>query len=572
MPGWCVRNGGTIHPLQSLPHFPFLARTVSFAQVVRSLIFPTLGPPSGLLPIPERRLLYSSPIRCFRVVRTTALPSICFDDTASNSPLSNANSQPSVVTMHMITDDETSIFSRLEGLPPPVIMIAQYALAEDLENLNAPSETSVTSVATHGDEASHAPSRLETLQSIFVTLIGKCMGSYDVDNLNAIRRAILNEQNEPAPSCLERLPNPLVDMIAQYLEAKDINNFRRTSTKMHGLLEFRLRKTFKEIRCFLVPSVYKHLKVLQQKPYARAVETLNWVNPLRYVAPVKLDIVEYNNALLSNALPSLSGLRSIVINSVNGFPNLRAVSFANARDLEGREYLSSTWSDDDMFWKKLIFKINKQIEVRFYGASGGYWGVLWPGSTRHLLDGFFRTSTPFDVLIADGENLSSHRKDLLDLFTVIQASFFHMLPTPQGSGLRSLHLHRTVTRDCFWYFLFHSSTLEEVTFSECILKGTIKLGRYVAKSIRTLRILSCKMDKPISPLLELFFTLLRDQGRLENLQFEGVIDVTFDWDNDGSKEDGSRVPSIIKEFGMKTALTKMSNCVRDPEYPSRDDF
>lgn len=70
----------------------------------------------------------------------------------------------------------------------------------------------------------------------------------------------------------------------------------------------------------------------------------------------------------------------------------------------------------------------------------------------------------------------------------------------------------------------------------------------------------------------MILTDLRDKTDVERLRFEQVNGFAFDWDGDGSAEDdGSKIPLLVEELGVKEALTKMIDCVCVSERPPRGD-
>ncbi|KAK8178781.1 hypothetical protein BC567DRAFT_263396 [Phyllosticta citribraziliensis] len=58
------------------------------------------------------------------------------------------------------------------------------------------------------------------------------------------------------------------------------------------------------------------------------------------------------------------------------------------------------------------------------------------------------------------------------------------------------------------------------------------------------------------------FQHLRRSKTLQKFRFEKVQNVFFDWDGNGELDDGSRLPSIIEQKGLKGALRKMIGCYR----------
>ncbi|KAK8183656.1 uncharacterized protein BKA78DRAFT_299677 [Phyllosticta capitalensis] len=83
-----------------------------------------------------------------------------------------------------------------------------------------------------------------------------------------------------------------------------------------------------------------------------------------------------------------------------------------------------------------------------------------------------------------------------------------------------------------------------------------------AESLRKLSIINCETADKKDDWNFMFKALLLC-GRLETLRFQSVGGVRFDWDGDGKLDDGSKVPQMVEQIGMKATLQKMISAYRN---------
>ncbi|KAK8206227.1 hypothetical protein IWZ01DRAFT_485418 [Phyllosticta capitalensis] len=339
-------------------------------------------------------------------------------------------------------------------------------------------------------------------------------------------------------SRLERLPAPVVDIISRHLESPDLKRLRLTSITMHNHLDFTLRGIFKKIQCELQPSDFHALKTFKEQPLARAVETLILVTPNCDCDPRRV------RCRHRPGTSYISSLQKMVVDSVDWFPNLRAVGLKHKSAAE----LS--------FWKEATWKIEKPLEV--FICSGAFqWGVSWSGTSQSSLHAFYRSSQPPSF------TMDPNYSTLLPIGLVRD-----FIPGPLESILRSFKLHRATINGRKFREL--SLIVEELTLTECILSYVTDAFPDERTRFRALNFYSCQIQPRTRSSFQMFFTELRDKTRVERLRFEQVGGFAFDWDGDGSAEDdGSKIPLLVEESGVKEALTKMINCVCVSERPPR---
>ncbi|KAK7512720.1 hypothetical protein IWZ03DRAFT_37874 [Phyllosticta citriasiana] len=82
-----------------------------------------------------------------------------------------------------------------------------------------------------------------------------------------------------------------------------------------------------------------------------------------------------------------------------------------------------------------------------------------------------------------------------------------------------------------------------------------------------LSIVDCRFAKTKQFLVSVFKRLRKQHDHIKTFRFEKVRDlkgriVKFDWDGDGQMDDGSRVPALVEELGVRQTLGRMVECVR----------
>lgn len=113
------------------------------------------------------------------------------------------------------------------------------------------------------------------------------------------------------------------------------------------------------------------------------------------------------------------------------------------------------------------------------------------------------------------------------------------------------------------------------------LRGDLDLevfarAQQVPLDVRELSFIDIRADPLPEKSWRHFFQALLEQLRfqplarpLQSLHFERVEGVFFDWDGDGQLDNGERLPLIIREVGLLSALEKMIECYRYCPQPGQ---
>lgn len=341
-------------------------------------------------------------------------------------------------------------------------------------------------------------------------------------------------------SRLESLPTIAIDIIGRHLGPADLKCLRATSVTMHDNLDFSLREVFRKIQCPLQPPDYDALKIFKEQPLARAVETLIWKTS---------DCICWIRHVHCLHQPDITSLQKMVVDSVNWLPNLRAVGLA--------------WMPmhDTQFWKMTTRKIEKSLEMVFVYHETVRWGVYWSDRLQSSLHTFIR---PYESPPATMDGW------LIDHSLPCLGSIVDFAPGCIELNFKSLKVHGTIVNGRnFWKL---PASVEELTLSECILSHETDAFLDADTSVRALNFCSCWINPQTRSGFQMILTDLRDKTDVERLRFEQVNGFAFDWDGDGSAEDdGSKIPLLVEELGVKEALTKMIDCVCVSERPPRGD-
>ncbi|KAL1385253.1 hypothetical protein HDK64DRAFT_256590 [Phyllosticta capitalensis] len=416
--------------------------------------------------------------------------------------------------------------------------------------------------------------------------------------------ATTSNDNAPlAPSPLERLPEDLVYLIGTYLKLGDLKALRTTCKAMDQHLESNpnLKASFKEIKCDPTRAGFAALSRFKERCLANAVESLIWLKPesiplldeelarhrrlQRWGLVPKLEALGLQNKEKALAPPpeiSEADLQRLMAQIIVGFVNLRAVSLtfvqddleeATCRSVPNRRSLPDHRSIPDRnvfeFWAGMVLEIKRPLDVVVLSETGSF-GVCWTGDPNSPGKFFFKTSLSFEAL-------KDHEEPWWVEFWLRErfAAVFEVQKTALCHRLRSLELHRTILRAENIDYICSVCNLEELKIWEsAIYSGspnftplTRKNGRF-GKTVRSLTLLDCTLQPRDPEGIEKLFTDLRDQCRLEQLRFERVGGLEFDWQHEGVRDKGEHLPQIIDSCGIKAALTKMSRCFVISEQPS----
>ncbi|KAK8178792.1 hypothetical protein BC567DRAFT_209134 [Phyllosticta citribraziliensis] len=262
---------------------------------------------------------------------------------------------------------------------------------------------------------------------------------------------------------------------------------------MAGYLEFNLKEQFKAIKCLLVPAEIQALSRFKKKRVA-------------------------------------------------SFPNLSAIALMCSKN---RREPHNPSGDDVEFWAEAIRQIKRPLKAYIYSQKGAC-GVKWTGSYETSDKLLFSTFSSREVMIGC-QDLYCKKRWFSSAFT----KMLQIQPRILGRGLKSLDLSSTsVSTEDIRRFCSSTSALEALS----IVESDIACSHFwvpngcQSSMIRSLRIVSCKIRYHRRRFdhtdVQIFFSGLKEYGKLKSLQFEKVGDIVFDWDYNGSEDDGGRLRSI----------------------------
>ncbi|KAK7533322.1 uncharacterized protein J3D65DRAFT_670524 [Phyllosticta citribraziliensis] len=372
---------------------------------------------------------------------------------------------------------------------------------------------------------------------------------------------IASELSQQPYSALERLPGEMVSAIARFVSPRDILSLRLASKKLHHEMDREMKWALKgAVRPFYLEfSQLLNFKWVGERRIAKHLTSIVFKRPsISNFAETEF----YKKQFIPTAHKALKG-----------FENLESVSIMlwNPMDLS----LGMGGDPDDIPWcfetisqmlQGLEHDISFSADNRHYRCEVPRLGIckrtidevilrggndlftdlddmlaaLWSGITNTLLSGcqypsILRLSQMF-VKQSFVDRIYSPTKapDVLFLEDVVEFAQFHADEDGDEDGIFGRDARR------------------------CAFQRLVSHPKY---NLRELSLVRCQPSGRNESWIP-FFEALKKHKHLENLRFEDVRGVRFDWDSDGNLDNGTRLPEIIKELGMEQALDKMINAYR----------
>ncbi|KAK8227609.1 hypothetical protein IWZ00DRAFT_533143 [Phyllosticta capitalensis] len=401
---------------------------------------------------------------------------------------------------------------------------------------------------------------------------------------------------------LESLSEKIVNSVADYLDNDHLMNFRATSKTICKYLNSntKLRKCFEDLECTFESAELWNLQTFMKTPLASAVKNLKFfktdeMNNLNRKAP-KLSIkpgttVQFGSDEFNSLTSQLDAIQQyyhdrpeedfkgppqdLFAELINdGLPNLALVDFLHGKHLELAQAgsLRNPKPEDFKWVAEALGNIDRTLNFRMSYEQGALcfpWTVNRNGSVRGTHELWFEgysNELPHPVT---GTWERNTREDP----TYFTPCLPDTIPILGSHALRTLSLHRCAfslsdlrrLSDAKGQIEILVMTQSEVYSCYAGEEGQEEEHRFftdpnshLKKTLRSFGMSTC--FTPSVPWVRVF-KAMRKYSQLEKVIFEntclGAQTVRFDWDGNGRYDNGSRLPAITQQLGMKGSLSKM---------------
>ncbi|KAL2679798.1 hypothetical protein IWX47DRAFT_918950 [Phyllosticta citricarpa] len=394
-------------------------------------------------------------------------------------------------------------------------------------------------------------------------------------------------------SKFETLSDELVNAVAKYLGNHDTMELRKTSKKMrdHLYSNTKVQACFKELEIPFASWEFLDMRILMKTPLASAVKSLMLFktddsDQIDQMMAFGSNVGDGNMAtpgirrkggkvVIENAEEMAKALKErpqrLFADLVNdGFPNLTTIDFVCGKNLPLAQAgsLRDPRADDFEFLAKVLKRTTQSLNVSLSYEKGSF-RLMWAGSYPSTHTFWFEGYS--DELLHPVTGTYLELRQATDYFMIHQD---WALPVLNGHALRSLQLHRTVLSTWDLRIFIEASSVSGPLESLMMTQCEIYAGREgeehrffthkkspLKTSLRKLGLSHCLSHTV--PWVRVF-KAFRKYTQLEKIVFEKIVTPTglvrFDWDGNGALDDGSRLPSIQTEIGIKAALNKMVEC------------
>ncbi|KAK8236516.1 hypothetical protein HDK77DRAFT_292471 [Phyllosticta capitalensis] len=381
-----------------------------------------------------------------------------------------------------------------------------------------------------------------------------------------------------AYSSLERLPGEMVSAIAEHLSCYDILSLRLTSKKMDHEMDREMKWALDDLwrSSEMTLREILRLKWLGERRIAKHVEFLDLQQvPSWYFAKVADDVVKDDSLLgcpRGDGFDKLGlspdevwefykdGFAEVAKRALEGFENLKSVSLqllhTGSPTPELDEFVGQySWCLEALSF--LLGALKQPVNLSI--NSGAFcWDIKPPHVNKRV-----SFEVEFDGRGAD---------DWSGVFAVVWKNIRSTILSRCPSSLRlyDISLQRSDVYSMYWpkdapevlsLEKVHEDEFDEDSDSDSPLGALQALVSHPSRNLRELSVVGCIPRFPRVGWIS-FFEALKNHKNLQSLRFEKNNRAYFDWESDTKRDNGSRLPEIIKKFGMEKALDMMISAYR----------
>lgn len=370
-------------------------------------------------------------------------------------------------------------------------------------------------------------------------------------------------------SPFESLPTELVAAVCDHLDRSNRRELRAVSKGMQYHLDYILRDNFTHIQCRLLPVEETAMRRFRESSLAQEVRCLTWVfaafedlfirtSSKTYMAandgPERITVRRYEPP--THRKFTRAEYSGLVLCAIASLPNLREIRFVFNEALPRISLNTSgqrfgIWIDelDRAFDYVCLVADNLEGDRSITISAHGPGRLIPPSATLH---------SKHKIAYVEYNGFGCHNGSPMFPHHVT-------LRFGQQTGYRLKFLaldHLSVDLQDIELLSKQIGPLEHLWLRNCsILKHRYSdFDLSHSQSLTMLRELVIRDCSGFAADLPKMFKQLIQYGRLEILQFEDVEGLYFDWDNDGSYDNGSKIPALIEELGIGGTLAKMDKC------------
>ncbi|KAK8183645.1 uncharacterized protein BKA78DRAFT_362135 [Phyllosticta capitalensis] len=374
-------------------------------------------------------------------------------------------------------------------------------------------------------------------------------------------------------SPFESLPTELVAAVCDHLDLSNQRELRAVSKGMQYHLDYILRDNFTHIQCRLLPVEETAMRRFRESPLAQEVRCLTWVFVVSRPIVIRTSnttkvatnddparVTERHYDPVTHTQHTRAEYSGLITCAIASLPNVRQIRIVFDEPLplispDARDDGFISIDDLDRTFDYVCLVADKLEGHRNIKISAQCWQErIRPSATLH-----------------SKHKIASVKYDGVDRYGGLPG-FPHSVTLrfcqQTGYCLNRLALDHLASE---WQDIEHvakrTGPLENLWLQNCSIQhwwllahgcSGIDLSQSLFPTmLRELCICDCSGFAADFPQI---FKPLIQHGRLEKLQFEKIEGLWFDWNNDGSRDDGSKIPALIQDLGIGGTLAKMDEC------------